>query len=356
MAATVRLSASKQMALSLACEAFADSTQRFLAAPRLDVTNHPEMAYAAIHFTVSGKQFDMPVVISPNAPSRAVYDATAIVRNRPRGRLDPAAGRPLMVVTNHVSSRLAATLIANRVPFLDTAGNVYLDEPEATVMITGRRAPRLKHTDLTSRSTTPKGLRVSFALATQPDLVEQPYRTIADASGVALNTVNLAVDDLVARRLVIKKKDRRVIADRQQFNKDWATLYPTGLRTKLASRRYTTNVGIDWWKSAPLQDFNARLGGECAAEALTHENKPVSVTVYAHGGAAPPLMAAARLRPDPHGEVEILESFWPERAEQRWDVPPGVVHPLLVYADLIASGDSRNHAVAQTIHERFLDR
>lgn len=193
MAATVRLSASKQMALSLACEAFADSTQRFLAAPRLDVTNHPEMADAAIHFTVSGKQFDMPVVISPNAPSRAVYDATAIVRNRPRGRLDPAAGRPLMVVTNHVSSRLAATLIANRVPFLDTAGNVYLDEPEATVMITGRRAPRLKHTDLTSRSTTPKGLRVSFALATQPDLVEQPYRTIADASGVALNTVNLEV-------------------------------------------------------------------------------------------------------------------------------------------------------------------
>ena len=345
MAATDRLPASDQIALSLACEAFADVTQRFSAEPR------PGTADAAIHFSVSGKQFDMPVVIVP----KVSFHGVAAVLHRAHARLDRAADRPLMLVTHHVPPRLAENLIANRIPFLDTAGNVYFDEPEATVMITGRETPRLKQTDLTSRSTTPKGLRVSFALATLPDLVERPYRTIAEQSDVALNTVNLAVEDLIARRLVVKKNGRRMIADRHQFIKDWAVQYPTGLRAKLAARRFTSGVGIDWWKSAPLQDFNARLSGECAGEALTHENKPVSVTVYAHGGAAPPLMKAARLRPDPHGEVEILESFWPERAEERWNAPPGIVHPLLVYADLIASGDSRNHAVAETVYERFLD-
>ncbi|SDR61079.1 type IV toxin-antitoxin system AbiEi family antitoxin [Paraburkholderia tuberum] len=353
MAVTDRLSATEQTALSLACEAFSAATQRFHAEPRVDVTPSPDAADAAIHFSVSGKHFDMPVVIAANAGSPSA--AAALVQKNARLD-DPAGARPVMLVTSHVSSRLAENLIANRIPFVDTAGNVYLEQPELTVMITGRENPRLRRTDITSRSTTPKGLRVSFALATQPGLVEQPYRTIANQSGVALNTVNLAVDDLIARRLVIIKNDRRMIVHRRHFIKDWVSHYATGLRTKLGARRYASGVGIDWWQGAPLADFNARLGGECAAEALTHANKAVSVTVYAHGGVSSPLVKAARLRPDPHGEVEILESFWPEHAEPNWDVAPRVVHPVLVFADLMLSSDSRNQAVAQTLYERFLDQ
>jgi hypothetical protein len=348
-----RLSASDQLALSLACEAFSDATQRFRAEPRVGAGTRANRADAAVRFTVSGKHFDMPVMIAANAGSQGA--AAALLQKY--FRLDePAGPRPVMLVTPHVSASVAESLIAHRIPFLDTAGNVYLEEPEVTLMITGREKPRLRRTDITSRSTTPKGLRVSFALATQPGLVEQPYRTIADQSGVALNTVNLAVDDLIARRLVVIKNDHRMIVHRRHFIKDWVSHYATGLRTKLGARRYASGVGIDWWQGAPLTDFNARLGGECAAEALTHANKPVSVTVYAHGGASSPLIKAARLRPDPHGEVEILESFWPERAEPNWDVAPGVVHPVLVFADLMLSSDSRNHAVAQTLYERFLDQ
>ncbi|WP_267940150.1 type IV toxin-antitoxin system AbiEi family antitoxin [Paraburkholderia sp. HD33-4] len=351
--APARLPASDQMALSLACEAFSEATQRFHAEPLVDAGPRPNGADATVRFTVSGKHFDMPVMIAANAGSQSVTAA----RLQKYFRLDdPAGPRPVMLVTSYVSASVAASLIANRIPFLDTAGNVYLEEPEVTLMITGREMPRLRLTDTTSRSTTPKGLRVSFALATQPGLVEQPYRTIADQSGVALNTVNLAVDDLIARRLVVKKNDRRMIVHRRHFIKDWVSHYATGLRTKLGARRYASGLSIDWWQGASLADFKARLGGECAAEALTHENKPVSVTLYAHGGASTPLIKAARLRPDPQGEVEILEAFWPERAEQNWNVAPGVVHPVLVFADLMLSADSRNQAVAQTLYERFLDQ
>ncbi|MGF6871683.1 type IV toxin-antitoxin system AbiEi family antitoxin [Paraburkholderia sp. MM5477-R1] len=261
-----------------------------------------------------------------------------------------------MIVTYHVTPRLAEKLIANHIPFLDTAGNAYLDEPEATIMITGRDKPALKPTDTTSRSTTQKGLRVSFALATQPDLVAWPLRAIADLSGVLLNTVNLAVDDLIARGLIVKKNGRRAIADCRRFIKEWTVLNPTGLRPKLGARRYSGGVGIDWWRNAPLADFEARLGGDCAAEVLTHEIKPVSVTVYSAGGAKSSLMKAARLRPDVNGDVEILEPFWPAHAARGWKVPPGVVHPLLIYADLVASSDSRHHEVAETIYDRFLAR
>jgi len=350
-AVTDRLSASGQTALSLACEAFSDATQHFSATPRFDASARPDDADALVHFTVSGRQFDMPVVFAPtwtNFPN-FVNQRTHITLG------SAAADRQLMVIAYHVTPKVAAEFIARRIPFLDTAGNVYLNEPEATIMIVGRDKPALKPTDTSSRSTTPKGLRVSFALATQPGLIGQPMRTIAAASGVALNTVNLAVDDLIARGLVLKKANgRRVIADRRRFIDDWVSQYPTGLRKKLGARRFASGVGIDWWTCAQLTGFDARLGGECAADALTHELKPALVTVYVHAGVSTALMKAARLRPDDEGNVEILESFWPQAAEQSWDVPPDLAHPLLIYADLISSADSRNHAVARSLYDRFL--
>jgi hypothetical protein len=351
MAAQGGLSASAQQVLTLACEAFSDVTYHYRAEPNLSTRVNAKVADAAIRFSISGKQFDMPVAVLRNP----VSNGAAVVLHRSNGRVVPGIGRRLMLVTPHVSRKLADDLIARGIAFLDTAGNVYLDEPEATIMIVGRDKPALTRTARASRSTTPKGLRVMFALATQPALAQQPYRTIAKAAGVALNTVNLAMDDLIARGFVVQRAEGRVIANRERLIEDWVSLYPARLRPKLAARRFTSQQPMDWWQGPDLADLDARLGGESAAESLTHEIKPASVTVYAHGGVTPRLMTAARLRPDDYGDVEVLEAFWPQEAEPTWNLPqPGVVHPLLVYADLIASGDSRNHAVAQTLYDRFL--
>jgi hypothetical protein len=345
-----RLSYSEQQALVMACEAFEDVTQRYKAEPGRVAPSRDASADASIRFRISGKQFDMPVVVKPEVDRQW----SSIVLHRKHAFGPGSLGRPLMLVTRYVPAKLAADLIAMRIPFLDAAGNAYLDEPEATVMITGREKPALTRAEKTSRSTTPKGLRVMFALASQPGLVSEPYRTIAGVSDVALNTVNVAMDDLIARGLVAAKGDKRVIVDWRRFIEDWVSLYPTRLRPKLGVRRFASATP-DWWRKIAFNDYDARLGGEAGAEFLTHELKSATVTVYAHSGVTPRFMMAARLRPDERGEVEVLEAFWPATAEDRWQSPMlGLVHPLLVYADLIASGDSRNHSVAENIYDRFL--
>ncbi|OLL33328.1 hypothetical protein BTH42_02160 [Burkholderia sp. SRS-W-2-2016] len=350
MADKERLSSSDQMALSLACEAFARATQHFHAELQIS-PRRPDSTGALIQFSISGKHFDMPAVFLKNATASRYFAKVHDFSTFPRHN----AGRRPMLVTYYVTPKLADTLIHHRIPFLDTAGNAYFDEPEATVMITGRDSPALKQTDTTSRSTTPKGLQVSFALATLPNLVASPYRTIAEMAGVALNTVNVAIDDLIARRLVVVKRNgSRAIADQGQFIKEWVTQYPTGLRTRLGARRYASGLGIDWWRDEGASILGARLSGECAADVLTHDIKPASVTLYVQDGVSPELMRSGRLRPDGNGAVEILDAFWPGQATSHWDSPPHVVHPLLVFADLIGSGDSRNQEIAATIYERYL--
>ncbi|MBN3792385.1 hypothetical protein G3N94_36730 [Burkholderia sp. Ac-20353] len=291
----------------------------------------------------------MPATVSVRAES-----IPAIVARLQRD----AAVRPLMLVAPHVPADLAARLIEHDIPFLDAAGNAYLNQPDVVVMITGRPKPAHASSQPrlpSARATTPKGLRVMFALATRPGLVAQPYRAIAEAAGVALGTVNLAMDDLVARGLVGQRRNgERVIADWKRFVQEWVALYPSRLRAKLPSRRFSA-VTPDWWRGFDFAAFDARLGGEPAADLLTHDLKPAAVTIYTHGAIPNRLLLQARLRPDANGDVELLEAFWLPSPTLEWreqDVP--LVPPLLIYADLVATGDSRNLSTAETIHDRYL--
>lgn len=61
------------------------------------------------------------------------------------------------------------------------------------------------------------------------------------------------------------------------------------------------------------------------------------------------LVARHRLRADPQGNSELLDTFW--------DVPaapehPDVVPAILVYADLVATHDPRNLDAARLLYDR----
>jgi hypothetical protein len=364
MPSAKRLDTAEQQTLTLACEAFAEATRHYRAMPtsapargkqsasRARASDREDGADAWIRFTIAGRHVDLPVVIKAAAGA----SGAGTIVNRMHARAASQSGRPLMLVTRHVTPRLADELIAKGIPFLDTAGNVYFQQPEATIMIVGRGKPALGRLDRTSRSTTPKGLRITFALLTQAGLVHAPYRAIAAQTAVALNTVNLAMDDLMNRRLVVLKGKRRIIADRRRLIEDWVSLYPVRLRPKLGARRFSSFASDqNWWRGDALPALGARLGGDTAADILTHALKPTTLTLYSHAGVTPGLMAKGMLRPDERGNVEVIEAFWPAQAEPGWHLSHReVVHPLLVYTDLITSDDDRHRGVAQTIYDRYL--
>jgi hypothetical protein len=61
------------------------------------------------------------------------------------------------------------------------------------------------------------------------------------------------------------------------------------------------------------------------------------------------------LRTDPKGEIEILQRFWP--FETQTEPPhPELTPPVLVYADLLATGDALCIETAGKVRERYLDR
>ena len=65
------------------------------------------------------------------------------------------------------------------------------------------------------------------------------------------------------------------------------------------------------------------------------------------------LLLKNKIKKDPNGNIEIFKAFW--EFEYNWP-HRNLVHPLLIYADLLATGDARNIETAEIIYEQELTR
>lgn len=249
---------------------------------------------------------------------------------------------------------MAERLRAHDIPFLDTAGNVSLNRPDVLMYIVGRRRPENLPVAPRARTGSPKQLEILYALIADPALVAAPYRAIASAVGVAVSTVNVAVDDFLQRGLlVVGANGKRQFGDWDRVVDEWATLFPIRLRPRLAARRYAA-TRPDWWRAVDLSVHGAAFSGEVAAERLAHHLRPERVILYASEVIPKNVLLAAKLRADPKGEVEIVQRFWAAPATSHSGLPPDVAHPIVVYADLLETGESRNLEAARQIREQYL--
>lgn len=259
--------------------------------------------------------------------------------------------RPALLVTRYVTPQLAARLKDMKVQFLDTAGNAFIQNRKMLIYITGQKPKGATRPERTIRAFRAPGLRVIFALLCLPDLVKAPYRQIATHADVALATVGWTLKDLQLLGYFRPTKRRGgVLQKRDQLVDAWAEAYPQQLRPRLKPRRYNV-ADFDWWRKEDFDRLDMQLGGEPAAALLTRNLRPEIVTVY--GDKQFPVLAR-KIHPvkDNQGNLEVLERFW------NFAPPPvnhyQVVPPLLVYADLLGTGDARNLEAAEAIRERFL--
>lgn len=308
---------------------------------------------AVIEIAEGGKRFQFFAEVK--AVDRAV--ALAAVKNR----LEPY-GQKGVLVAPYLTAELAQHCRDRLdLQFIDTAGNAYLRTPGLYVFVQGERphGPTALTATGARGAGTATTLRAAFVLLCRPELLNAPYREIAEAAGIGLGTVGWAFGDLERRGYLAataQRRNRRLLEPARLLD-EWVTNFPIRLRPKLNPRRFRAH-DPGWSEQARLPE-GARWGGEVAAARLTNYLKPAAATLYLEPaeaqGALATLVQEHRLRADPHGNIEILDAFWklPELPVQ--DTPPDLVPPLLVYGDLMATLDPRNLEVAKRIREQYIE-
>lgn len=281
-------------------------------------------------------------------------------------RAAESTGYPGLLVTHCLTTPMAEKLRALNQPFADAAGNAYLEGPGLLVYVTGRKLEGEAAMAATSRAFTTAGLKVQFALICDPALADAPLRAIAAAAGVALGGVPAVLADLQrSGSLLVQGKKRRLNASHRLLD-EWALDYARRLRPKTLLKTYTS-PHFDAWESWRLDPAQALWGGEAAARLLVQDLRPGVLTLYAEKMPAR-LMVEQRMTPVSatlmqqrlieQRVIELRRPFWGSlpAAEPSATELPGSVPPALVYADLLATGDSRCLETAEMIYDRCLAR
>jgi len=219
-------------------------------------------------------------------------------------RLKDLRTRPLLVAP-YITREIAERCRDLHLPFIDTAGNAYLEGPGLLIFVVGQPRPAELRQDR-FRALNPAGLHITFALLCRPELIRANYREIAAAARVALGTVGPVMKDLDARGFLrLKTATERDLLDPERMLQEWVAHYPTTLRPKLNPRRFQADP--EQIHQTKIKQHNAYWGGEVAAEKLTHFLKPAHFTIYAREPVAE-LVATNWMPADRTGNVEILDA------------------------------------------------
>ena len=228
------------------------------------------------------------------------------------------------------------------IQFIDTAGNAYISAGPLFIYIKGNRnkLKDIKRKDEKRRAFTQTGLKVIYALLCDPELVREAYRDIADKADVALGTVGWIIRDLKEMKNLIDHGDRetRRLDNYFELLDKWVEMYPAILKQKHA---------LMDTRQIDLGKYDACWGGEVAGAFYTEYLRGEIDTIYVPDNRKNELIRDLKLfkgGDDKYGNVKLYRPFW-----KTPDINTAYVHPILAYADLIATGEARNIETARII-------
>lgn len=264
-------------------------------------------------------------------------------------------GKDTILVMDYATPRVAEKLKELDIAFVDTAGNAYLRRPPVMVWVVGRKPAVTRQRFRAGRAFQPTGIKLIFTLLCRPDLINAGFREIAEFAGVAHGTVGWVLGDLRELGYLVETGNKRArvrrLRDRRKLLTQWVEAYARTLRPQLLMGCYQA-TDLDWWKKLNVTKYKVLLGAEPAAAMATQHLRPGIVTIYTVETPAR-LMVDYRLRKVTEGNVEIRRRFWPFNHEWKH---PDLAPPVLIYADLLATGEARCIEAAQLLYDRYLAR
>ncbi len=253
---------------------------------------------------------------------------------------------PIVYFTQYITPRAREILRKQDIPYVDTAGNIFLNHKSLYINIQTEKTNREKlktHTRAFNRA----GLKVVYQFLIHPHYINKSYRFIGHHANVAIATVGNVLQDLLRERYLVRTNNKEYeFANKSGLFEEWVRAYSHVLKPKLRKRKYRWKDKNTNWKDIRLPD-QTYWGGVSAAEILTDYLIADRIEIFT-GITFQAVMQAMEILPDDNGEITLYETFWKDDTESR------TVNPILVYADLIYDSSPRYVEAANRIYEEYV--
>ncbi len=280
---------------------------------------------------------------------------------------------PGILFAPYIASPTAHRFASHNLNFVDLAGNCRLAlGNERFAMIEGRRPVR----DMESkRGIGVPGYRVMFELLASEAARRLPIRELASRAGAGKSSTAVALRRLEEAGLLLRTQAGiRVTRPRELFER-WlvgqldhvmprtlagrfrtAETDPLKFETKaeaaLSEYSEVLQAGIESSQTPAQSPIEFAWGGTAAAWRMHHYFRGTDTIL--HVSQLPPSLAnRLGLLPSMIGNLKIYEHGTIAQTAFRGTVSRAM-HPMLVYSDLIASGEERSMQTAEMIRKEFL--
>ncbi len=269
--------------------------------------------------------------------------------------------RPLLV-TDALSDAVVDTLLEKNIEFIDTTGNIHLNNSSVYILI---RNSSVQNRKSSSASTiTASALKVSYTLLRDPKILKAPPQKLAEAAGVDLKTVKRSLEKLYKLNYLQRQRGGEYrIENYIRLLERWEMGYIENLRSELLIDTFSPI------KNRPFSDISGEIleiassyklliGGEFGAAIITGYLKPITAVLHIpdrenYRVTTIKLRLTLRLKPDPRGNISILTQFGNKNGWNNTELKP-VVDPLLIHAELALHPDERLKETASRLYEKYI--
>ncbi len=260
------------------------------------------------------------------------------------------ANKKLLVLAETIAPKIKLDLKQLGINYIDGAGNAYVKQDHFLIYLQGLKPVNLQK-DHKAKGFSKAGLKVIFQMLLQPELIDATIRDIAELANVSLDTVHKTIQGLkqAGHLIQVNKKTFQWNAKKELFQK-WIEEYEIRLKPTIhiGNFRFLREGDFYDWKKLNFKNGRTRWGGEPGGELFTGFLKPETLTMYTNETKTE-LIKNYRIVPDNNGYIKAYAKFW-----KHDNVNDNLAPPLLVYADLINTGNKRNIETAQKIYEQLL--
>ncbi|WP_203293879.1 type IV toxin-antitoxin system AbiEi family antitoxin [Luteirhabdus pelagi] len=257
-----------------------------------------------------------------------------------------------LLVSDYITPNAKKELKKRNINYVDSFGNAFLNLKTTKVYIEkGNAKPVFNQY---SKVFTQAGGQILFQLLQDPDKINETYRRLAEISKVSLGSVSKFINGLHDEGYIVQwNNDKKYqLVKRAELLDRWIILVNEKIlpayRIGTFHFRGQENLVI----KENDQEFETRWGGEAGAASITNYLNPTVYSLFTNRQKKD-LIKNFRLIPDNNGEITVYNLFW-KQGSINYDYDDVAAHPLLIYAELMYSGNERNIETAQILYNEYI--
>ncbi|MFD0990468.1 type IV toxin-antitoxin system AbiEi family antitoxin [Mariniflexile jejuense] len=263
---------------------------------------------------------------------------------------------PLLVASKYITPKSKNILKEKNINYIDSFGNAYINLEHLKIYVEQGNA-KPYYSDYSHLLTQTSG-QIIFQLLRNPEQINETQRYLSLASKASLGSVSKCITALIDEGFVVKwNNDKKYqLVRRGELLDKWIAIFNEKILPGNKIGKYTFSKQLNGNWDEQFLDTDALWAGEPAAALITNYLNPEVFTLFTNKKKSE-ILTQLKLVPDINGEITLYTPFWIDSHPIDRVINlnnKNVVHPLIIYAQLIYSNNSRNIEAAQLIYNEYI--